>query len=49
MRKWNWFYILAIIVGSLFLISFVYILLRASGIMYRLTPDSDSKWIDYDS
>jgi hypothetical protein len=49
MRKWNWFYILAIIIGGLFLISVVYILLRASGVLYRLAPDNENKWLDYDS
>lgn len=49
MRKIKLFYILAFIGGGFLVMALAYLLLRASGIIYKLTPDSDSKWIEYEA
>ena len=46
MKNLKWFYLLAFIGGGLLIVAVAYLLLRASGVWYKLTPDSSEKWIE---
>lgn len=48
MKKLNWFWILAFVGGGLLVVALVYLLLRSSGMLYKLMP-SDNKWVEYES
>ena len=45
----RWLYIAAFITGGLLMVGIAYLLLRSSGLLYELTPNSDNKWIEYDT
>ena len=49
MRNLKWFCILAFAGGGLLVVAVLYLLLRSSGYIYKLTPDNDDKWVEYDT
>ena len=48
MKNLKWFYLLAFIGGGLIVVALAYLLLRASGMWDRLTPDNGDKWIPHE-
>ncbi|MFQ5498805.1 MAG: hypothetical protein ACE5FH_03955 [Candidatus Zixiibacteriota bacterium] len=46
MRNIRWYYLLAFVLGGLALLSVTYLLLRASGLIYRITA-RNTDWIDF--
>jgi len=49
MRNLKWFWVILFIAGGLLFSAIVYLLLRSSGILYKLIPDDDDKWVEYDA
>ena len=47
MKKLKWYYLLAFILGGLAVLAVAYIILRASGIIYKLSSEKN-KWIEYE-
>lgn len=48
MKKINWFYLLVFVAGGLLMVAAIYLLLRASGLLYKLDR-SDDKWVEYEN
>ncbi|UCD62741.1 MAG: hypothetical protein JSW34_08215 [Candidatus Zixiibacteriota bacterium] len=46
-REIKWYYWLAFILGGLAAIAIVYIVLRGTGAIYRLTPRKN-RWVEYE-
>ncbi len=46
MRKLKWYYLLAFVLGGFAVLGALYLVLRTTGLIYRLTPNS-RKWVDY--
>ena len=47
MRDMKWYYWMAFILGGLAAIAIVYIVLRSTGVLYKLTPRGN-KWVEYE-
>ncbi len=47
MRELKWYYWVAFILGGLAVVAIVYIVLRSTGAIYRLSPRKE-KWVDYE-
>jgi len=49
MRNMKWVWIALFISGGLLIVALGYVLLRASGVLYKVIPNHDEKWVEYDS
>jgi len=47
MKKIKWYYLLAFAMGGLMILAVAYLLLRASGIIYKLSSEKN-KWVEYE-
>ncbi len=47
MRKLKWYYLIAFFLGGFVVIATLYLIMRTTGLLYRLTPNG-RKWVDYE-
>ena len=45
-RNLRWYYLLAFFVGGIAVVAVAYFILRASGLIYRLTNNSKTDWVE---